>query len=356
MSSEIKVTVIMPSLNVHSYIRPCVESVINQTLENLEILCIDAGSTDGTLEILQEYEAKDQRIRLIRSDRKSYGYQVNLGIRAAKGEYLAIVETDDYIRSTMVERLTELADQYRLDVIKADYQSFRTMSGKPEFTWCRIMPEDSFYNRVIDATLETAVLNPDTVPPWAGIYRTDFFRDNNILLHESPGASFQDTGLWFQVFTQAKRLIFLNEAFYCYRTDNPGSSVKSREKVYLICQEYDFIREFLRSKPELEKKYVPYCTLYRYRNYVWNLQRISDEFRMEFLKRFQEDFDAIEQAGELDKSVFSRMRWVKYQMIRHTPKLWYDLTFRLTGVDRVDQRIEKLRIKLKLKEAEDKRR
>ena len=351
-----EVSLILPVFNTGPYLRECLDSAVGQTLRDLEILCVDDGSTDGSPEILQEYEAKDQRIRLIRSDRKSYGYQVNLGIKAAKGEYLAIVETDDYIRSTMVERLTELADQYRLDVIKADYQSFRTMSGKPEFTWCRIMPEDSFYNRVIDATLETAVLNPDTVPPWAGIYRTDFFRDNNILLHESPGASFQDTGLWFQVFTQAKRLIFLNEAFYCYRTDNPGSSVKSREKVYLICQEYDFIREFLRSKPELEKKYVPYCTLYRYRNYVWNLQRISDEFRMEFLKRFQEDFDAIEQAGELDKSVFSRMRWVKYQMIRHTPKLWYDLTFRLTGVDRVDQRIEKLRIKLKLKEAEDKRR
>ena len=141
MSSKIKVTVIMPSLNVHSYIRPCIESVINQTLENLEILCIDAGSTDGTLEILQEYEAKDQRIRLIRSDRKSYGYQVNLGIKAAKGEYLAIVETDDSIRDTMYERLTELADQYQLDVIKADYQSFRTVSGKPEYSWCRIMPE-----------------------------------------------------------------------------------------------------------------------------------------------------------------------------------------------------------------------
>ena len=88
-----KLSIIMPSLNVHLYIKDCLESVIHQTLHDLEILCIDAGSTDGTWEILEKYAGKDNRIRLIRSPQKSYGYQMNLGIRESTGEYIGIVET-----------------------------------------------------------------------------------------------------------------------------------------------------------------------------------------------------------------------------------------------------------------------
>ena len=96
-----KITVIMPSRNVAVYIRQCMDSVLGQDFRNMEILAIDAMSDDGTWEILAEYAAKDERIRLIRSERKSYGYQVNLGIREARGAYIGIVETDDFIEKQM---------------------------------------------------------------------------------------------------------------------------------------------------------------------------------------------------------------------------------------------------------------
>ena len=85
-----KVSIIMPSLNVAPYITECMESVIHQTLQDLEILCVDAGSTDGTWEILEEYSKRDGRIRLIRSPQKSYGYQMNLGIREAVGRKITL--------------------------------------------------------------------------------------------------------------------------------------------------------------------------------------------------------------------------------------------------------------------------
>ena len=86
-----KVTVIMPSLNVRKYISTCIESVLAQTLQDIEILAVDAGSDDGTLEILQDYARRDERIRLIHSDKRSYGYQINLGISLAQGDYIGIV-------------------------------------------------------------------------------------------------------------------------------------------------------------------------------------------------------------------------------------------------------------------------
>ncbi|WP_039790664.1 glycosyltransferase family 2 protein, partial [Paenibacillus riograndensis] len=104
-----KVSIIMPSLNIATYIKECMDSVVAQTLQDIEIICVDAGSTDGTREILQEYATRDSRIRILDSDRKSYGYQVNWGFDVAKGKYLGIVETDDYIEPEMFQTLYDVA-------------------------------------------------------------------------------------------------------------------------------------------------------------------------------------------------------------------------------------------------------
>lgn len=125
---DIKVSVIVPSLNVADYIEECMDSIIGQTLREIEIICIDAGSTDGTFEILQKYAEKDKRIRLIHSEKKSYGYQINLGIQMAKGEYLGIVETDDYIDTMMYQELYQTALEYDLDFVKAGFDVFVTPS------------------------------------------------------------------------------------------------------------------------------------------------------------------------------------------------------------------------------------
>ena len=92
-----KISIIMPSLNMAQYIQECMDSVLRQTFEDIEILNVDAGSTDGTLEILNKYLAEDSRVHILHSHKKSYGHQVNLGIEQAKGDYIGIVDTDDKI-------------------------------------------------------------------------------------------------------------------------------------------------------------------------------------------------------------------------------------------------------------------
>ena len=124
MTDNPKVSVLMPSLNVARYIRQCLDSVIAQTLRNIEIICIDAGSTDGTLEILQEYEAKDARVKIIRSEKKSYGYQMNLGLDAARGDYVGIVETDDWADPEMFEQLCQAADGNKAEVVFSNYYNY----------------------------------------------------------------------------------------------------------------------------------------------------------------------------------------------------------------------------------------
>jgi glycosyltransferase involved in cell wall biosynthesis len=110
----------MPSLNTARYIREALDSVVNQTLKDIEIICIDAGSTDGTREIIGEYAERDSRIRVIDSPVKSYGYQMNVGLDAAKGSYIGIVEPDDYVLPEMYEELYGQAISENLDVIKGN--------------------------------------------------------------------------------------------------------------------------------------------------------------------------------------------------------------------------------------------
>ena len=111
MSISIKVSVIIPTLNVVQYAEKAISSVLQQSLKDLEIICVDAGSTDGTLEIFKKHADVDRRVRLLHSDKKSYGYQMNMGIDQAKGEYIGIVEADDYVPEDMYRDLYDISKE-----------------------------------------------------------------------------------------------------------------------------------------------------------------------------------------------------------------------------------------------------
>lgn len=239
LTRQPKVSVILPSLNVAPYIRECIESVVNQTLSDIEILCIDAGSTDGTCEILEEYASKDSRIRFLRSDRKSYGYQINLGMDAAKGEYLGIVETDDCIEPDMYEVLYKTAVENGLDYAKAGFYTLVTPYEGEEYLLehplCdtgQVLSWQYFAGRK---------LSPD-VYIWNGVYRLSFLREFCIRLNESPGAAFQDCGFRYLVDMNLRRGMFLNRLFYKYRRDNASSSTYNPDFARFNLAECRYIR------------------------------------------------------------------------------------------------------------------
>ena len=129
MEPPVKISALLASLNVADYIEQCIRSVMDQTLREIEILCIDAGSDDGTAEIIRRLAEEDDRIQFITVDVRSYGYQMNLGLKIAKGEYIAIVETDDYIDTDMFEQLYKKASQYSLDMVKGTLYESRYRFG-----------------------------------------------------------------------------------------------------------------------------------------------------------------------------------------------------------------------------------
>ena len=114
-----KVSVIVPVYNAERYLKQCVESILAQTLKNVEIIFVDDGSTDGSLEILKDYQAKDYRIRVISQENTGGGAARNRGMKEASGEYLCFLDADDYFEPAMLERMSSKMDATGSDICVA---------------------------------------------------------------------------------------------------------------------------------------------------------------------------------------------------------------------------------------------
>ena len=108
---EPKVSVIIPVYNVEKYLGPCLDSILGQTLNNIEVICVDDGSTDRSLDILREYEKRDARVKVLTQPNTNAGAARNKGIQQARGEYLSFLDSDDHFDPTMLEKCAARMDQ-----------------------------------------------------------------------------------------------------------------------------------------------------------------------------------------------------------------------------------------------------
>ena len=121
MSVVCKVSVLVPVYNVKEYLRQCLDSLAAQTLDGIEFICIDDGSTDGCSEILDAYAEKDERFRVIHKENSGYGASMNVGLRAARGEYIGIVESDDFADAEMFAALYDVAKLQDAEVVRSNF-------------------------------------------------------------------------------------------------------------------------------------------------------------------------------------------------------------------------------------------
>lgn len=318
-----KVSIILPSLNVFDYIAECIDSVRHQTLQDIEIICVDAGSTDGTQNILRKCEKADERIRVIITDRKSYGYQMNLGMRASRGEYIGIVETDDLVSSEMYEELYVVAKKNDADFVKADFFQFTGSGDARKLTMVPLTAKESYYGRMINIEEEPECLSFNMVT-WSGIYKKSFLVENEIRYNETPGASYQDNGFWFQTFMYAKRAFFIHKPYYMLRRDNPASSIYDKKKIYCICEEYQFILDILLRDLKRFESFKYYYAYYCYQSYIWNLMRIDQQDQKDFLMIFSKDMQKLSELGMLNRDFYHEKSWNNIVSIIRNPIEWYE--------------------------------
>lgn len=285
----VKVSVVMPLYNQEKYIAECLASVVGQTLREIEIIVVNDGSTDRSAEIVRAFAERDERIVLVEQKNSGYGRAMNAGMERARGKYVGIVETDDYVLPEMFEALYTEAERLGADFVKSDFYRFSSEEGYVSRRLVKLSADPRDYGRILRPLDEKRVFS-FPMNTWTGIYCRSFLEEFGICHNETPGASYQDNGFWFQTFCFARKAAFLNGAYYMNRRDNPNSSVYDAGKVYAACREYAHIDELLRKHPRLRNEAAPCFWLKKYHNYVFTLQRIAYKYRREFATRMREEF------------------------------------------------------------------
>ena len=319
MSDRVKVSVLVPIYNVEDYLPECLDSLINQTLKEIEIICINDGSKDSSPEIIKEYAKKDKRIKVISKKNSGYGDSMNQGLKKATGEYIGIVESDDFIDTDAFEKLYKIAKEQNVEVVKSNFYEYFGETKKDRGT-SNMFPADEI-GRVIDPRSEYGIFYQ---PPciWAAIYKREFIEKNDIRFLPTPGAAYQDTGFNFKVWALARRVYFVKRAFLHYRQDNSNSSVKDSGKVYCVKEEYDEIERFL-NKKGLMNELGPLVFTCRFGGYIWNLRRLKFKPAMEFTKVVRDDYERAKKSGYLDSARLDEVGKYNARMIaiRH-PKIY----------------------------------
>ncbi len=307
------ISVIIPIYNVAPYLAQCLDSVIGQTLQDIEIICINDGSTDNSPTILEEYQYRDSRIKVIHKPNTGYGHSMNMGLSEAQGEYLSIIESDDIAQSQMLETLYNTACRHGFtDIVKGKFLYYWSQKKTTK------KMNDSFfhhYDIIFNPLDEISVF---LAPPciWSGIYKRSFIQQHNISFNETEGASYQDVAFNFKSMACAKTMVLVDYISILYRQDNAGSSVKQRDKVYSIIKEYENIDQFILNQPKEVQS-----DLKRARNagifyaYRWNFERIHPKYKKEFAEFMYQEFSEITKNKGFERSLFPEKDWLYIQRI-----------------------------------------
>lgn len=281
-----KLSILIPIYNVEKFLPTCLNSVLNQTMSDIEIICINDGSTDDCGLILDEYSKKDERIKVITKSNSGYGDSMNMGLDKTTGEYVGIVESDDQVEADFFEKLYLTAKVDNLDIVKGECQYVWDSEGysyREHLAWL-----DKYFGQLISRDM-LWLRCQFFMNIWSGIYKRDFLVANAIRFNVTPGASYQDNGFWLQCMIFADRVKFTDEAGYLYRQDNSSASVKDPKKIYTMVDEYEWLADHLRER--ISRKQMDVVNAFRLIRGYWSFFRIDDSKKREFCDRLISDYN-----------------------------------------------------------------
>ena len=241
---------------------------------------------------------------------------MNMGLNAASGEYIGIIESDDFADKNMFEDLYKLAKESDADIVKGDWYNYWS---KNKFARQNNRISSAKTLKLTNAKQDKSLLriNPSV---WSAIYKKEFLNKYNIRFLETPGASYQDLAFSFKVFALAEKVILTDKAYLYYRQDNMNSSVKSKTKVYCVCDEYEEIDRFLEEYPDLKFEFKVQEEINRYNGYVSSVLRIDDSVKPEFVKVFSDHFKEEYNTGLLGNEFFKKINKKEFMTLINNPE------------------------------------
>lgn len=254
----VAISVIIPVYNVEDYLAQCLDSICNQSFKDIEIICVNDGSTDRSPEILNQYALKDERISIINQHNQGLAATRNNGLKIAKGEYIYFIDSDDYLELDALERLHDNIVLNDSDMVLFKFQtvddSHNVHKRGIEFKIDKIFGDidyDTFTFTYRD--VKRHVMN-SAFSACLKLYKRDFIKDTRFPI----GLNFEDVPVHVKLMLEAQRLSFVPESFYNYRS-NPDSILNSSANGFDIFKVIDMVEDYIRQNgyyEELENEFI----------------------------------------------------------------------------------------------------
>ncbi len=231
------ISIIVPVYNVEKYLEQCIESIINQTYQDIEIICVNDGSIDSSGEILKKYQRKDKRIVIINKNNGGLSSARNEGIKVASGEYLIFVDSDDWIETDSCEKLMNYIRSNK--DVQVIFYNFRFCTNKitKDFSYPlnKELRNKVKFEKVINSVL---LLNYNA---WNKIFKTEFIKDNNIFFNTEYNLS-EDLLFSIELFAKNPNIMFTDDIIYNYRIRKDSLSRISYDEMFnVLIQMYEYV-------------------------------------------------------------------------------------------------------------------
>lgn len=233
MINNPRVSVIVPIYNVEKYLERCLESLINQTLKDIEIIAINDGSTDGSLDILNKYARYDRRIKVIDKENSGVSDCRNIAMKQITGKYITFVDSDDWIDLNAIETMYAKAEEEKCDLVMCTYmREFANHSKEKVFDMPKVVvyenKEIKNLHRKLFGPTDEELGNPEGLDSlgtvWAKLYKVEVIKNNNLEFKDLKEIGSNEDGLFnIYVFNKISKAVFINRPLYHYWRDNPIS-------------------------------------------------------------------------------------------------------------------------------------
>lgn len=226
MSSPL-ISVIIPVYNVEKYLKQCLDSIVNQTLKDIEIICVDDGSTDSSLAILKEYAQKDTRFTILTQRNLRAGVARNTGLQKAKGKYLSFLDSDDFFELNMLEEMYNKAEKDQSDIVICAFTSFDEQTQEIKKIH-KIKAEIEAKSPFNPKTVSEQLFNFSKPNPWTKLFRRSFFIENNLYFENCICCN--DLTCVCTAMAIANKISILNKSFIYYRINQKTNITAERHK------------------------------------------------------------------------------------------------------------------------------
>ena len=288
MISMVEISVIIPVYNCQEFLDESVGGILNQTFGDIEVICVDDGSTDNSLEKLQDFAIKDERVKVFHQENQGGGNARNFALTKATGKYLYFMDADDIIYDNALERCYGLCEEKDLDFLL--FKSINYDEDSDRYFESAYFTMDKLYEFVGDEVFSIDdigdLIFEFSVTPWGKLYNREFIMNSNAQFAER--ISFHDNKFFWEMLFNSKRILFLNETYYVRRihskslvgAKNKGyfNSFIAFGQVFEIFRKYDRFDQF---KPQLYN--------WKVRILYFRFKKIHDEYKQEFLDKFKDE-------------------------------------------------------------------